>query len=414
MTNEESVLIPQTKLRVLGVILFSTFGVVISTSIMSVAAKYLDRSEFTLLSSLIAVLYPASVISGLIQIRSMTSTSNEKSRKVNWVLDSFQSSAWYRSIFYFALLFSTALTTVVALVTSIAKNSSLELLSFWMVSFFSITSAPFFGRYQSKGRVTEYFAVGAFSSLLRLTLVWISFALGIGISAYFFVFGLTTLVTGFFCGLKSRDMDWKLGSIEKSFTLPVAISLVVSIIFQFDLIFSSKGLSTFDAGNFVVAAQMCKMIALIALSASLTSLPAIMNSQPKSFKFREHFRKSIFISLITSAGLVSVVYLFLDPIVLFVFGTQFADSSTFFTYLVPGTITWSIFLTQINLNLFTLKLQILPFLLFLGCLQLGLISLFSSPEGYAISWSLTGTFAVLFFSYLGCQMKNRKSVREMG
>ena len=412
MSNEESILIPQTKLRVFAVVLFSIFGMIVSTLIMSISANYLTRLEFTILGSLLAILYSSSVLSGLIQTRSMTSTLNKKSSTDNWVMESFQHSPWYRSVFYFALIFSAAITVIAAFMTPFGEEFMFELLLFWMVSFLSIASAPFLGRYQANGRVTEYFAIGAFSTLLRLCLVWISFALGFGISAYLLIFGLATLFTAYVCGRKSRDMDWELGSIQKSHLLPLGITVLLAISFQLDLILSSKVLSPFDAGTYVVASQMSKMVTLIALSASLTLLPAVMKRQLESTESISYYRKSISISLVMSSGLAMLGYILSNPIINLVFGSQFTESSATFVYLVPGTITWSIFLTQINLEVFVLKLSTLPFLLLLGCLQLFLFSVSSSPERYAISWSLSGAFAVLFFSLLRRRIGNRLSISK--
>jgi O-antigen/teichoic acid export membrane protein len=215
------------------------------------------------------------------------------------------------------------------------------------------------------------------------------------------VYAASTGLVGIFCAAKSRRFYWTSPrQITHKFIAQASILGLTAFCFQLDVVFSRAQISYNDTGVYFAGAQLAKFTCLLVLSASLAFLPTIMENTADESQEKATLMKGIRFSFSVSLVVSLILLLLGSRLINFLFGLDFSGSTSLIPYFILGSLTWSVLLTRINLDISKNNNRVILMLVLLILFHFTLVSMSSSMETIALSWSITGTVGLVLYTLL--------------
>ena len=386
--------------RLLGIILFSILGSLLGFIILAAASRNMTLSEFGLLGIFTALLYVPGLIANIVQISGM-SVLSPSLRSYQTATSLNHNRTRIVGHFLFSVLITCVVTLYLILNASDIKNTVGEGFALIILWFVIIFASLFQGRYLSSGRFTEFHAIGFLASIVRTFFTIVFLENGYGLISLLLVYAASTGLVGIFCAAKSRRFYWTSPrQITHKFIAQASILGLTAFCFQLDVVFSRAQISYNDTGVYFAGAQLAKFTCLLVLSASLAFLPTIMGNTAGESQEKATLMKGIRFSFSVSLVVSLILLLLGSKLINFLFGLDFSGSTSLIPYFILGSLTWSVLLTRINLDISKNNNRVILMLVLLILFHFTLVSMSSSMETIALSWSITGTVGLVLYTLL--------------
>jgi len=388
--------ISQNLWRLLGILFFNLLGAILGFVILASASRSLSISQFGLLGYLTALLYIPGLISNVVQINAMKVEVNLPTFIQSIDSSSSKNRSRILSHIKFSIIIAGSLFLFSFLKASETGATQAEIFALTSLCFVIIFSSLFQGRYLSSGKFTEFHALGFAVSIFRTLATVLLFSFGYGVVAFFTIYALSAGLVGLYCLFKSRNIIWTFPSqfTRKFFKQTILLGLT-AFCFQFNVIFSRDVISHSESGIYFAGSQLAKFICLLSLSASLAFLPKVLNDNLGKRDQQSVIWKGVMFSFWVSFALSLILFLLGSLFIEVTFGSNFHDASKILPYLLVGAISWSMLLTQINLNSSNIQSRDILRLLIMCLICMLTVNFSHSMEVIATSWSTMGVLGLL-------------------
>jgi O-antigen/teichoic acid export membrane protein len=389
-------LINQNLWRLLGIIFFNVSGAILGFIILGSASRSLSISQFGLLGYLTALLYIPGLISYVVQINAMKVDFNHPTFVQSIDYSSSNNRSRILSHFKFSMLIAVSLFLFSFLKASETGASQTEIFALTLLCFVIIFSSLFQGRYLSTGKFTEFHGLGFVVSIFRTLATILLFYFGYGIVVFFTVYALSAGLVGLYCLIKSRSIIWTYSSqFTRKFFKQALLLGLTAFCFQFDVIFSRNLISHSESGIYFAGSQLAKFICLLSLSTSLAFLPKVLNGSLGDKDQQSVIWKGVAFSFWVSFTLSVILFLLGPQFIKVTFGSNYHEASKILPYLLIGTVSWSMFLTRINLSSSNIRSRDILHLIVICFIYILTLNFSNSMEMIAASWSTMGVLGLL-------------------